>query len=147
MTLARKPIGGSLGLTVSAILALGGAGIASASDGPTLRPGMWHFERTIEGAGTKPEKIETTECVNPTLDQKRQVERLTKVGCEFEPVVQTGNSWRRKATCKIGNVTSSSDSVTTADGPDAYTVTVDNIVNGQKSHEVLRARRVDDCPK
>jgi hypothetical protein len=47
----------------------------------------------------------------------------------------------------MGTLTSTSDSVTTADGPDAYTVTVDSIVDGKKSHEVLRARRIGDCPK
>jgi Protein of unknown function (DUF3617) len=147
MTIARKPGPGALRLAASAILALGAAGAASASDGPTLRPGLWKFERTMESAGAEPQKVETTRCVDPILDQKEQVEMLTKAGCKFEPVVQEGNSWRRKASCKMGNVTSTSDSVMTASGPDAYTVTVEGMMNGQKGHEVLHARRIGDCPK
>jgi hypothetical protein len=147
MTSARKSIGNPLSLAMSAILALGVAGTAGAADGPTLRPGQWRFERTIEVAGAKPEKVETTDCLDPSLDQKEQIEMLTKAGCKFEPVVQSGNSWRRKSSCKMGKITSTSDSVTTADGPDAYTVTVDSVVDGKKSHEVLRARRIGDCPK
>jgi hypothetical protein len=147
MTLVRKPVGGSLGLTVSVVLALGASGIVSAADAPTFRPGMWHFERSMNAKGGKPEKVETTECLDPTLNQKRQVEKLTKTGCKFEPVVHSGSTWRRKATCKIGDITSTSDSVITVEGPDAYSMTVENVINGQKSHEELKARRVGDCPK
>jgi hypothetical protein len=147
MTLARTPTGGPLGLAVSLILALGTTGIASAADAPTFRPGMWRFERSIESTGGKPEKVETTECLDPTLNQKRQVEKLTKAGCRFEPVVHSGGSWRRKATCKIGDIASTSDSVITVEGPDAYSMTVENVINGQKSHEELKARRMGDCPK
>ena len=121
--------------------------IATAADFPTLKPGLWRFERTIEGPGAKPEKIETTDCVDPGLDQKEQLEMLTKAGCKFEPVAHSGNTWRRKSTCRMGSMTSASESVTTADGPDAYTVTVDSVTNGERSHEVLRARRIGDCAK
>lgn len=31
--------------------------------------------------------------------------------------------------------------------PEAYTITVDSIVDGEKTHEVLRARRKGDCAK
>jgi hypothetical protein len=44
-------------------------------------------------------------------------------------------------------MTSTTESVTTVTGPDAYTVTVDGVTNGQKTHEVLRARRLGNCPK
>jgi len=147
MTLARKPIGGSLGLTVSVVLALGATGIASAADEPTFRPGMWQFERTMDGKEGKPEKVETTECVDPTLNQKKQVEMLTRAGCKFEPVVQSDNSWRRKASCKMGEITTTSDSLITVDGPDAYSINVESVINGKKSHEELKARRGGDCPK
>jgi hypothetical protein len=121
--------------------------VALATDWITVKPGLWSFERTMQGANGKPEKVETTECVDPGLDQKKQVEMLTKAGCKFEPIVQSGNTWRRRSTCKIGTMTSTTESVTTVTGPDAYTVTVDGVTNGQKTHEVLRARRLGNCPK
>jgi len=147
MTLARKPNGGSLGLTVSVVLALSAAGAVSAADEPTFRPGMWHFERSMDGKDGKPKKVETTECIDPTLNQRKQVEMLTRAGCKFEPVVHSGNSWRRKASCKMGEITTTSDSLITVDGPDAYSITVESVINGKKSHERLKAHRVGDCPK
>jgi hypothetical protein len=72
---------------------------------------------------------------------------VASAGCTFEPVVQDGNSWRRKSTCNMGSVSSTSDSVTTADGKDAFTVTLDSVINGKKVHEVMQARRVGDCEK
>lgn len=138
---------GMRALALTAILALAASGVASAADGPKLRQGRWHFERTMEAAGAEPKKIETTQCIDPNADQKRQVEMLTKAGCTFEPVVQDGNSWRRKSTCNMGSVSSTSDSVTTADGKDAFTVTLDSVINGKKVHEVMQARRVGDCEK
>ena len=79
---------GMRALALAAILALTASGVASAADGPKLRQGRWHFERTMEAAGAEPKKIETTQCIDPNADQKRQVEMLTKAGCTFEPVVQ-----------------------------------------------------------
>ena len=34
-----------------------------------------------------------------------------------------------------------------AESAEAYTITVDSIVDGDKTHEVLRARRTGDCAK
>jgi hypothetical protein len=47
----------------------------------------------------------------------------------------------------MGGTTSKSDSVLEVESPEAYTVTVDSIVDGKKSHEVLRARRTGDCAR
>jgi hypothetical protein len=44
-------------------------------------------------------------------------------------------------------MTTTSDSVLEVESAEAYTITVDSIVDGAKTHEVLRARRTGDCAK
>ena len=119
----------------------------SAADWPTFKPGQWTFERTMNGAGAPRDKISTTECTDPTADQKEQQVMLTKAGCQFTPLAQSGKSYRYSATCKMGGMTSKSDSVLEVESAEAYTVTVDSTVDGKKSHEVLRARRTGDCKR
>jgi len=129
------------------MLLLVGIAPVSAADWPTFKPGQWSFERTMSGAGAPQEKVSTTECTDPTADQKEQQAMLTKAGCQFTPLAQSGKTYRYSATCKMGGMTSKSDSVLEVESAEAYTVTVDSTVDGQKSHEVLRARRTGDCKR
>jgi hypothetical protein len=129
------------------MLLLVGAPPASAADWPTFKPGQWSFERTMSGAGAPTDKVSTTECTDPTADQKEQQAMLTKAGCQFTPLAQSGKTYRYSATCKMGGMTSKSDSMLEVESAEAYTVTVDSTVDGKKSHEVLRARRTGDCSR
>ena len=129
------------------MLLLAGIAPVSAADWPTFKPGQWSFERTMDGAGAPRDKIATTECTDPTADQKEQQAMLTKAGCQFTPLTQSGKTYRYSATCKMGGMTSKSDSVLEVESAEAYTVTVDSTVDGKKSHEVLRARRTGDCKR
>jgi hypothetical protein len=133
-------------LSVTLLLLVGIASV-SAADWPTFKPGQWTFERTMNGAGAPRDKISTTECTDPTADQKEQQAMLTKAGCQFTPLAQSGKTYRYSATCKMGGMTSKSDSVLEVESAEAYTVTVDSTVDGKKSHEVLRARRTGDCKR
>jgi hypothetical protein len=45
----------------------------------------------------------------------------------------------------MAGMTTTSDSVLEVESAEAYTITVDSVVNGDKTHEVLRARRTGDC--
>lgn len=146
MTSPTSIRGISAALSVMMLLATGTAP-ASAADWPTFKPGQWTFERTMDGAGAPRDKISTTECTDPTADQKEQQAMLTKAGCQFTPLAQSGKTYRYSATCKMGGMTSRSDSVLEVESAEAYTVTVDSTVDGRKSHEVLRARRTGDCKK
>ena len=129
------------------LLLLAGIAPASAADWPTFKPGQWTFERTMTGTGAVRDKISTTECTDPTADQKEQQALLSKAGCQFTPLKQSGTTYRYSADCKMGRVTSKSDSVLEVESAEAYTITVDGTVDGTKSHEVLRARRTGDCAK
>ena len=72
---------------------------------------------------------------------------LAKAGCQFTPLAQDGKIYRYSATCKVGGMSSRSVSVLDVESAEAYTVTVNSTVNGKKSHEVLRARRMGDCAR
>ena len=121
--------------------------LALAADWPTFKPGHWTFDRTMTETGAAPQKISTSECTDPTADQKEQQAMLAKAGCQFTPLVQSGKTYRYSATCKMAGMTTTSDSVLEVESVEAYTITVDSVVDGRKSHEVLRARRTGDCAK
>jgi hypothetical protein len=120
---------------------------ALGEDWPTFKPGLWEFDRTIEGMAPAPKKVSRKQCVDPTADQKTQRGRLTAAGCEFSPIVRTGTTYRYSATCRIAGETTSSSSVLEFQSAEAYKLVVDSTTAGQKSHEVLIARRLGDCPK
>jgi len=121
--------------------------IAAAADWPTFQPGNWTFDRIMSGAGAAPQKVFTTQCTDPTADQKAQQAMLTKAGCQFTPLTQSGKTYRYSASCKMAGTTTASDSVLEVESATAYTITVDSTTDGEKSHEVLRARRIGDCAK
>ena len=121
--------------------------IALAADWPTFKPGQWTFDRTMTDMGAAPQKVSTSECTDPTADQKAQQAMLAEAGCQFTPLTQSGKTYRYTATCKMAGMTTTSNSVLEAESAEAYTITVDSIVDGDKTHEVLRARRTGDCAK
>jgi hypothetical protein len=133
-------------LSLTALLALS-TSIALAADWPVFKPGQWTFDRTLAPTGSTPEKVSRTECTDPTADQEAQQAMLTKAGCQFTPLVQSGNTYRYSATCKMAGMTIKSDSVLAVDSAEAYTITVDSTEDGVQTHEVLRARRIGDCAK
>jgi hypothetical protein len=139
----------SLTLPRIAIAALLGGGVvlALAADWPVFKPGQWTFERTLTGMGLLPKPITRNECTDPTADYEKQREMLAKSGCVFTPITQSGNTYRYSATCKMGGTTSTSNSVLVVESAEAYTITIDSDIGGQKSHEVLKARRTGDCAK
>jgi len=132
--------------SLAALLTLS-TSIALAADWPTFKPGNWTFDRTMTGVGAAPKKVSTSKCTDPTADQKAQQAMLAKAGCQFTPLTQNGKTYRYSATCKMAGMTTTSDSVLEVASAEAYTITVDSVVDGAKSHEVLRARRVGDCAK
>ncbi len=120
---------------------------AVAADWPTFKPGQWTFDRTMTDSDAAPRKVSASQCTDPTADQKKQQAMLAKAGCLFTPLTQSGKTYRYSATCKMAGMTTTSDSVLEVESAEAYTITVDSIVDGDKTHEVLRARRTGDCAK
>ena len=68
-------------------------------------------------------------------------------GCKFTPLTQSGSTYRYSATCTMAGMRTTSDSVLEVLSDESYTIRVDAIVDGDKTHEVLQARRLGDCPR
>jgi hypothetical protein len=130
-----------------AALAAGGVSLVVAADWPSFKPGQWQLERTMESAGKTPEKVSLSECFDPTAEQAKQRAMLSKAGCQFSPLEQSGTTYRYSANCKMGGMSSTSVSVLEVQSAEAYTITIDSVMGSTKTHEVVTARRVGDCPK
>jgi hypothetical protein len=131
-----------------AVLSLVGAAPAYADEPPTLRQGLWQFERTVGG-----QKLPTQECVNPTEDMQRQNALLEKSGCKFSPGQRTGKTYTFTADCSIkppgggAAVTVHSTSVMTVENDSDYKVEITTTAAGTTTPELLLARRIGDCTK
>jgi hypothetical protein len=82
---------------------------------------------------------------------KRQNAMFAKAGCTISPVTRKGDIYSFVADCKGGGAGKVvSQSVITVESDSAYTVEVESSGDagpgGGKRSEVLKARRVGDCP-
>jgi hypothetical protein len=136
-------------------LAVGGAGLAApppaqADELPTFRKGLWEFSRTMDmGGGEK--TMSARRCTDPGADMKQQNAMFAKSGCKVSAITRRGNVYSFVADCKgagLGEVVS--QSVITVESDAAYTIEVlssdEAGPSGDKSKEVLKARRLGDCP-
>lgn len=118
-----------------------------AADWPVFKPGNWTFEQTMSGTGAAPDKASNNRCTDPTADYEAQQGMLANAGCPVTLLTQNGNTYRYSATCKLGGMTTKSDSVLTVESAEAYTITVDSNTDGSETYDVLHARRIGDCAK
>lgn len=131
------------------------ASAASAKEFPTLRPGLWEYQRTTQRSDQAWEPKDITErvCTDPNETLKKQTETFTKLGCVITAEqTETDNTYRLTAECttKSGQKVFS-QSVTTFDGDSQYTSVIDSSgwIAGapvQFTERVL-AKRVGDCVK
>ena len=121
------------------------AAIAGAEELPTLKRGMWQFDRSVNGR----EMGVITQCANPTADMKEQDAMLTAAGCNFAPVRQDGDKYSFDVACAIKSgstqINSKTTTVMTVSGDSAYTVRVTGTTNGKPSEESVVAKRMGDC--
>lgn len=121
--------------------------LALADDLPTLRKGMWEFNRTVEDpkAAGKPMKVTNKKCTDPTADMKQANEMLTKRGCKFSSVVRSGNTYSFTSDCPLQGVSVKSRSIMTVESDSAYRVDVTSTTGTRSAKEVLVAKRIADC--
>jgi hypothetical protein len=131
----------------AALAALLIAATAAAEELPTLKRGMWQFDRTVNGR----EMGVITQCANPTVDMKEQDAMLTAAGCNFAPVRQDGDTYSFDVECAIKSgstvINSKTTTVMTVSGDSAYTVRVTGTTNGKPTEESVVAKRLGDCTK
>ena len=137
---------GSAVLVALGIL-LGGDAVA-ADDWPVFTPGLWETTREMSfGDGEKEPPLRTRRCADPSAEMGEQRAKLTQGGCRFSPVVRSGKDYRYSADCKMRGMSTVSRSVLTASSAGAYEIRIESEFGGEVTREVLRARRVGDCPR
>jgi hypothetical protein len=121
--------------------------LALADDLPTLRKGMWEFNRTVEDpkAAGKPMLVTNKKCTDPTADMKKINEMLAKQGCKFSPVAKNGNTYSFTSDCPFQGATLKSRSVISVESDSAYRVDVTSTTGARSTKEVLVAKRITDC--
>ncbi len=138
----KQVIGWTLSGTLFAALAAGGA---HAEDLPVFRKGIWEFSRTIESGGGKSQTMTSRKCVSPTEDMRAQNVRLAKTGCTLSPYARSANQYTMSAKCRVMGISSDTTTVVSVESDSAYRVTVAGVTDGEKTKEVMIARRVGDC--
>lgn len=117
---------------------------AIADDWPTLRQGLWEYQRNVG-----PQKVESKRCLSPTEDMKRQNAMLEKNGCTISPIRQSGKTYTFDVNCRmkmpVGEIHSTSTSVMTVESDSSYRLEVRGTLDGEQTNETLVARRVGDC--
>ena len=136
-------------VALAAVLAMTFATVVFADPWPTLRPGMWEYQRTMVRSDHpgKPIVVTKRKCGSPTEDMKRQNAQFTAAGCQCSPVRRAGNTYTFTAQCSMAGMQVQSRSTLTVESPVAYRLYVESREGGATSKETLIARRVGDCAK
>lgn len=129
------------------------AGATLAVEFPTLRPGLWEYQRTTQRSDQAwlPKDIAERVCGNPNDALNQQTEAFTKLGCVVTiEQTEADNTYGLTADCttKHGQQMHSR-SVTTFDGDSQYTSVIDSSgwrigVPVQFAERVI-AKRIGDC--
>ena len=137
----------------SLIVLLVYASATSAEEFPTLRPGLWEYQRTTQRSDQawRAQDLAERVCGDPNDTLKKQTETFTKLGC-IMTIEQTevDNTYRLTAECATKNGQKvHSRSVTTFDGDSLYTSVIDSSgwligVPVQFAERVI-AKRIGDC--
>ena len=134
-----------ISITVCALALAATAGVVRADDTPQFKAGLWQFDRSTQDthSGSAPLKASVQKCTDPTqLFNKKPSD---KSSCEFSAMTRSGNTYSFTASCTIQGTPLTSKTVVVADTDSAYTMTVESEGGGQKTHEVLLAKRIGDC--
>jgi hypothetical protein len=127
-------------------LAVGFAGATEAPQMPTLRQGLWSYQRVAEtpGAG-KPRPVSMSKCVDPSADLKKNLEQLRARNCTVSAIARHGNAYAWTVACPVNGETLQIKSVITVENDTAFREEMSSHWGSQDSRSTLSARRVGDC--
>ena len=134
-----------ISITVCGLVLAAAAIAVRADDTPQFKAGLWQFDRSSNDAqsGSTPLKASVQKCTDPTqLFNKKPSD---KSSCKFSAMTRSGNTYSFTAACTIQGTPLTSKTVVVADNDSAYTMTVESEGGGQKTNEVLHAKRIGDC--
>jgi hypothetical protein len=129
--------------------------VCFARDGPTLRGGLWKFERTLETDGKPTNRLQTsglpiarqmTRCVNPTSELKAEFTSrftpLTFEACASKSLQKTDEGYVFQKIC--GGAIPIKTEINVK-GDSAYTEIHEGKIGKIPTKETVVAQRVGDC--
>jgi hypothetical protein len=127
-------------------VAVGFAAAAEAPEVPTLRQGLWSYQRVAETPGPgKPRPVSTRKCVDPSADLKKNLEQLRARNCTVSAIARNGNAYAWTVACPVNGETLQIRSVITVENDTAFREEMISHWGSQDSRSTLSARRVGDC--
>jgi hypothetical protein len=139
-------------LATGAACALLAAKSASlAHDGPTVRAGLWKFERMLEIDGKPTDRVltsgllyarQTIRCVNPTV----WLQETTQSGaglCKIRDLRKSDDNYDFEKVCGDNAPVKTTINIKS---DSAYTEINEGRIGGVATKETIDARRVSDCP-
>jgi hypothetical protein len=103
------PVPRRMVLAIAVACALLAPSPGSAYDGPTLRRGLWQFERTLETDGKPTDRLQTnglpidrqvTRCVDPTEALKAEFTPLKVGACDIKDLQKTDDGYVFQRICR-----------------------------------------------
>lgn len=151
-----NPVSRGAILAIAAAIALFAATpLCMAYDGPTLRGGLWKFERTLETNGQPTNRLQTsgllidrqmTRCVNPTdalqAEFATESASLRIKGCDTKTPEQTDNGYVFQKICG-GAAPAKTEFDIKSDS--AYTEIHEGKIGRIPTKDIVVAHRVGDC--
>ena len=114
---------------------------------PSLKPGMWEYQRTLttRARGT-PAVAKVSKCGDPTVEMRNKLAELEKKGCRFSPTVHLGNTYRASWTCPThGGVVAMSQKLTVT-SESSYEDISEARFEEQQTRTKIVATRIGECP-
>ena len=123
--------------------------VTSASDAelPSLKPGMWEYQRTVttRARGT-PAQAKLSKCSDPTLEMRNKLAALEKKGCRFSPTIHLGNTYQATWICSArGGVVAMSQKLTVT-SESSYEDISEARFEEQQTRTKIVATRIGECP-
>jgi hypothetical protein len=129
-----------------AAVAVGFAAAAEAPEMPTLRQGLWSYQRVSETPGRGMQQpVSMSKCVDPSADLKKNLEQLRARNCTVSAFMRNGNAYAWTVACPLSGETLQIRSVITVENDTAFREEMSSHFGSQDSKSTLSARRVGDC--
>jgi hypothetical protein len=140
------------GLATGAACALLAARSASfADDRPTVRAGLWKFERMLETDGKPTDRVlssglpyarQVTRCVNPTIAIQAETAPSRSGLCKISDLRRKEDDYDFQKVCGDGAPVKTTINITS---DSAYTEINEGRIGGTATKEIIEAQRVSDC--
>jgi hypothetical protein len=140
----------ALALALGATAATNGRAQTAAPTGaelPALQPGMWEYHRSmVVGERGKPQIASVKKCGDPTAEFKQKLVELKKKGCQFAPLMQSGNRYTSAWKCPVTGGSATVRDVITVKGSTGYQDDNEVRLPQQLTRSTILATRLGDCP-